>query len=362
MANQNTIADLSVTPASNLNFLGQNIRGTALANTIDTMFQNLAAMLATQYDELGGTGTVGGTANAITLTTSASYPFSALADGMLVAFKATADNTGATTIDVDSLGAKAIRLQGDTACSGGEIKNKGTYLLKYDSAYNSSAGAWVLLNSGTSIALPVSVANGGTGLSSYTSGDLPYASGSTTISKLGIGTNGQSLVVSSGAPAWGSSIVLGTTTATTSGTSVSFSSIPSWVRQVVILFNGVSTNGTSSLRVRIGPSGGVETSGYNVVSTTQVTTSINSQAPTTGIDLDDGTASAAVRHGTITLTLEDASNNVWAIAGQLSQSDAQRFMQVAGTKALAGPLSIITITTVNGTDTFDAGSVNIAYH
>jgi hypothetical protein len=45
-------------------------------------------------------------------------------------------------------------------------------------------------------------ANGGTGQSSYTAGDLLYASGSAAISKLGVGTNGYILTVSGGLPSW----------------------------------------------------------------------------------------------------------------------------------------------------------------
>lgn len=62
-------------------------------------------------------------------------------------------------------------------------------------------------------------ANGGTGQSSYTAGDLLYATGSTTLSKLGIGTNGQALVVSGGALAWGTATAttVNTLTITTSG-------------------------------------------------------------------------------------------------------------------------------------------------
>ena len=50
------------------------------------------------------------------------------------------------------------------------------------------------------------VANGGTNLASYTSGDVPYASGTTTISKLAIGTTNQVLLVSSSLPAWSNPI------------------------------------------------------------------------------------------------------------------------------------------------------------
>jgi hypothetical protein len=44
--------------------------------------------------------------------------------------------------------------------------------------------------------------NGGTGLSTYTAGDLPYYASGTALSKLGIGTNGQILTSSGTAPQW----------------------------------------------------------------------------------------------------------------------------------------------------------------
>ena len=43
---------------------------------------------------------------------------------------------------------------------------------------------------------------GGTGLTSYTAGDLPYYSTGTTLSKLGIGTNGYILTSNGTAPSW----------------------------------------------------------------------------------------------------------------------------------------------------------------
>jgi len=45
--------------------------------------------------------------------------------------------------------------------------------------------------------------SGGTGQSSYTAGDLLYASSTTALSKLAKGTNGQALVISGGNLAWG---------------------------------------------------------------------------------------------------------------------------------------------------------------
>ena len=60
------------------------------------------------------------------------------------------------------------------------------------------------LSTGVTGTLPTT--NGGTGLTSYTTGDVVYASASNTLSKLAIGTAGQTLVVSAGGiPEWGAS-------------------------------------------------------------------------------------------------------------------------------------------------------------
>lgn len=141
---RNTIADLDTTAANNTDVLGLSTQGSAAANTIDSMVQNVLGLLARFYSDIGALGTVGGTANAITLTSASTYQ--TLEPGLLVAFKATASNTGAATFNLDGLGAKAIRKQGDVALVADEILNNGVYLLRYDTSYNSSAGAWVLLN------------------------------------------------------------------------------------------------------------------------------------------------------------------------------------------------------------------------
>ena len=68
----------------------------------------------------------------------------------------------------------------------------------------------------------VAVANGGTGIASYAAGDVLYASGATTLTKLGIGTAGQVLTVNGGAtaPSWATPTAYATVTddTTTNGT------------------------------------------------------------------------------------------------------------------------------------------------
>ena len=157
-----------------------------------------------------------------------------------------------------------------------------------------------------------------------------------------------------------SNIVSGTAVASTSGTSIDFTGIPSWVRRITVMFSGVSTNGTSNLQIQLGDSGGVETTGYLCTSTTIQGTAVGTLAFTAGFGIRYDSA-AGVRHGAVTLSLLNSSTNAWAAAGVLATSDTAGTIQTAGSKALSDVLDRIRITTVNGTDTFDAGSINILY-
>ncbi len=62
---------------------------------------------------------------------------------------------------------------------------------------------------------------GGTGLTSFTTGDIIYASGSNTLAKLGIGTSGQTLQVSSGGIVEWATATTGDITGVTAGTGLS---------------------------------------------------------------------------------------------------------------------------------------------
>jgi len=55
-------------------------------------------------------------------------------------------------------------------------------------------------------------------------------------------------------------------------------------------------------------------------------------------------------------------SNTWTGTGAFGRETGSNTMFFsAGVKALSGTLDRVRITTVNGTDTFDAGSINILY-
>ena len=147
------------------------------------------------------------------------------------------------------------------------------------------------------------------------------------------------------------------TAKTATGTSVDFTGIPSWVKRITVMFSGVSTNGTSNLLIQLGDSGGIENTGY-LGSSSQLAGATNSANYTTGFGVFLGNA-ANIMHGSMCVT--NISGNVWVMSGVLGLSNSATTVNVTGTKTLSDTLTQVRITTVNGTDTFDAGSINILY-
>jgi hypothetical protein len=153
-------------------------------------------------------------------------------------------------------------------------------------------------------------------------------------------------------------IVRATAVNSTSGTSIDFTGIPAWVEKITVMFQGVSTNGTSNWLFQLG-SGSATTSGY--LGTGYRATNAGSWiniAFTTGFGVPFDTASAVV-HGSIVFA--NITGNNWVANGFLSRSDTTTTGGTGGSISLAGVLDRVRITTVGGTDTFDAGTVNIIY-
>ena len=149
-------------------------------------------------------------------------------------------------------------------------------------------------------------------------------------------------------------ITSGTAVASTSGTAINFTGIPSWVKRVTVMFAGVSTNGTSPVRLQIG-GGSVETTGYTSTSTVM---GIANGTSTGGFDRYQ-TAAADITSGWYVLTL--IGSNLWVCTAQYALSTASNPGWITGNKTTASTLDRVRLTTVGGTDTFDAGSINILY-
>jgi len=157
------------------------------------------------------------------------------------------------------------------------------------------------------------------------------------------------------------SIQSATAQASTLGTSIDFTSIPSWVKRITVMFNGVSLSGTAVKYIQLGTGGVATTSGYSGVGGTFYSSNVaGATAYTSAFVVNDNTAAAADSgHAVFT----NISGNIWVgsiTMCQANASPAQIFVS-AGTVTLAGALNMVRVTSSNGTDTFDAGSINILY-
>jgi len=194
---------------------------------------------------------------------------------------------------------------------------------------------------------------------------LGSTSGSVTLQEPAVaGTSVLTLPVGTGTAVVNgvNSAIVSGTAVSASSTSVDFTSIPSWVKRITVMFSGVSTNGTSIPIIQIGDSGGVETSGYLGSGSSVFNGSTTAAVlQTAGFGIGGGMVDTIVFHGAIQITLLDATANTWCTSGVLGRSDTACVFNCGGAKSLSATLDRVRITTVNGTDAFDAGTINILY-
>lgn len=253
------------------------------------------AIQAAQVQD-GGVTLIGSVAGTNTITGSLTPAITAYATGQIFAFVPANTNTASTTININSVGAKNIFWKG-VACGGGELRQNVPAKIFYD---------------GTQFHI---IANG-------------Y-----------------------------STPLLSSEFGTSSGTSIDITGIPAWAKMITINFAAVSTNGTSNLLVQIGDSGGVEATGY-FASSSNVDTAVATDTYSTGFGIRSSDAANQI-HGALVLAQQDANDFTWTAHGVLGLSNSATSIISAGYKPLSATLDRVRLTTVNGTDAFDAGAISI---
>jgi hypothetical protein len=172
------------------------------------------------------------------------------------------------------------------------------------------------------------------------------------------------IIVSGDSPSFsgtyqGGVITAGTSVASTSGTSISFTGIPSWIKKITVMFNGVSLSGTSNMLFQVG-AGSTDTSGYLSRCVATGSAANVTGSATNGILLISGDA-GNLFYGA--LNIYNISGNIWVFSGTMAVTNGTSTFSImtGGNHTTSSSLDRVIITTVNGTDTFDAGSINIFY-
>lgn len=147
------------------------------------------------------------------------------------------------------------------------------------------------------------------------------------------------------------------TAVTASGTSVDFTGIPATAKRITVMFNTVSLSGTSDFLIRLGTASGIESTSY------ESSAEYGGTAATSGIGLIvRNSGSANLHNGLYIICL--ISPNLWIGSGVIRPGvtgGGGTGGTATGYKPTTATLDRIRITTVNGTDTFDAGTINIMY-
>ena len=149
--------------------------------------------------------------------------------------------------------------------------------------------------------------------------------------------------------------------------SINFTDIPSWVRKITICAGGMSTLSTSGMTIRVGTSTGYRTADY-IGASDSMGTGVAPHAYSTGFDVGDTTQGAGDhRSFTAILSKPNSASNYWTFSLMGANTYTTNSLMLGGGAIFLGGsgtgniLNSIRVTTLNGTDVFDGGNVNIFY-
>ena len=148
-------------------------------------------------------------------------------------------------------------------------------------------------------------------------------------------------------------------TALTASSTSTITGVPAGTKVIFVSFEGIDlSSGSGVSGVRIGDSGGIETTGY-LSSGTYLDSATATSDNTTLFMIDNSIGTAGDNRGSGVLTLMDSSTNLWAWSCTAKGSSAN-VVAAGGDKALSGALTQVQLLTTGGTFV-TTGSWNILY-
>ena len=269
----------------------------------------------------------------------------AYAAGQRFRFKAGNTNTGAATLNVNSLGARTIKKERTTDLAAGDIVADDIITVHYDGTNFQIQPTIAIIESSTDHMEDVFT----------TRGDLVRAGAAGVAERFGFSTEGE-VPRFDGTDVVARRYFLESGELALSGGSTDFASVPTWAKAIDISIASAQ-NGASTPVIQLGSSGTPLTTGY-LGTVSQGGATFASSANSIGLALRQSSPLAGdIIHGNVRCTLQDSTNNVWLMSANIGFSNGAVTLLSNAEIALSGALDIIRF---NGnTTSWSGGAFNV---
>jgi len=146
---------------------------------------------------------------------------------------------------------------------------------------------------------------------------------------------------------------------TPSGTAATVTGVPSWVAEIDLSLSLLSLNANQHIYLRLGDSGGIETTGYDVYSGVLATASVSAAGETAGSRVASSTGTST-GSGNLFLRRTDPAGTNWTINTHSGDNGFGAFFS-HGAKSLSDVLTQFQLVSANGVATFDGGTFSYVF-
>jgi hypothetical protein len=178
------------------------------------------------------------------------------------------------------------------------------------------------------------------------------------------GNAGKALVTNGSDTSWSSIITSSAAVSANTGTSINFTGVPAWAKRITVNLVGVSTTAASdvNLIIRLGTAAaGISNSGYFSNASNQTSGITVVTQDYSGFLINRNGYTSSITGAIVFTLLNDGTYWIYVASGTYLLNSSNYIGYAAGSKLFTSAINQVRVTSVNGTNTFTGGSINILY-